>query len=630
MTILPILAGHSLQIQDHCDSLLIARSNGKIAQQIGRECVSGKVDALLRWFRSQKDIDRTASEPSVTVSSAPEQATADRVSESQASARALAYASAPADLPLVYKTIGQCLDEAAANFIGQEALVNLSEGVRLSFDEMRQRANQLARALIGYGLEKGDRIALWSPNCSSWILLQLASAKAGVILVTVNPAYRAQELGYVLHHSGARILFAARAFRDRDFTTDFDVAKSASNALEAIITLTGDSGNGFDNLEAFARHSTNASPEVLRDREATLSPEDPINIQYTSGTTGQPKGATLTHHNMVNNAIFIGRHQNFSSTDRLCLPVPLFHCFGNVLGTLCATIYGATIVMPGEAFDPRTTLEAIHQERCTALYSVPMMFIAMLNHPEFTDYDLTCLRTGVSGAAPCPAEVMKDVVTKMHMTELTICYGMTETSPISTQTKIGDDLERQCETVGTLMPHLECKIVSPATGQIVARGEPGEYCVRGYSVMAGYWQNPEATATAIDQAGWMHSGDLAVMRDDGYIQIVGRSKDIIIRGGENIQPRDIEEFLHTLPEVEDVQVIGVPDETYGEAVCAWVKLAAGKQSTPEALQAACKGNIATFKIPKHIRFVDEFPMTASGKVQKFRMREIMAAEQNRA
>ena len=584
-----------------------------------------RVNALLRWFRSQKDIGTTASTPGVAPTHSSSSPSDNRAGLAN-SPRALAYASAPADLPLVYKTIGQCLDEAATNFTEHEALVNLSESARLTYAQMQQQANDLARAMIGYGLEKGDRIALWSPNSTNWILLQLASAKAGVILVTVNPAYRAQELGFVLNHSGARILFSARSFRDRDFTDDFSAARQASGAVEAIVTLVGEGGDGFEGLKDFAQRAAGVSADDLAAREATLSPEDPINIQYTSGTTGQPKGATLTHHNMVNNAIFIGRHQNFTSADRLCLPVPLFHCFGNVLGTLCAALYGAAIVMPGEAFDPKTTLEAIHQERCTALYSVPMMFIALLNHPEFEKYNLTSLRTGVSGAAPCPSEVMKDVVAKMHITELTICYGMTETSPISTQTKIGDNLERQCETVGTLMPHLECKIINPATGQIVDRGDEGEYCVRGYSVMAGYWQNSEATANAIDDRGWMHSGDLAVMRDDGYIQIVGRAKDIIIRGGENIQPRDVEEFFHTLPDIEDVQVIGIPDETYGEAVCAWVKLSAGSKLTAETLQAACKGNIATFKIPKHIRFVDEFPVTASGKVQKYRMRAIMDEE----
>ena len=580
---------------------------------------------VLSWFQSRKAATTAAvNNGAIAAQTTRSDTTPDNAIPPTSSS--LAYASAPADLPLVYKTVGQCLDDAATNFGNQDALVNLSEGTRLTYAELQQRADKLAQALIGYGLQKGDRVGLWSPNSSNWIVLQLASAKAGIILVTVNPAYRAQELGFVLNHSGARVLFSARSFRDRDFSDDFLIAKEAAPKLENIFTLEGDGGSGFDNLTNFERYADQVSVDDLRAREAELSPEDPINIQYTSGTTGQPKGATLTHHNIVNNAIFIGRHQKFSDNDRLCLPVPLFHCFGNVLGTLCATLYGVTIVMPGAAFDPKTTLEAIHQERCTALYAVPMMAIAILNHDDFANYDLTSLRTGVFGAAPCPAEVMKDVVAKMHMTELTICYGMTETSPISTQTKIGDDLERQCETVGTLMPHLECKIVNPATGQIVRRGQEGEYCVRGYSVMAGYWQNPEATATAIDDGGWMHSGDLAVMRDDGYIQIVGRAKDIIIRGGENIQPRDIEEFFHTLPEVEDVQVIGVPDETYGEAVCAWVKLTSGVDTTPDALRTACKGKIATYKIPKHIRFVDEFPMTASGKVQKFRMREIMDEE----
>ncbi|MGI9426779.1 MAG: AMP-binding protein [Hyphomicrobiaceae bacterium] len=537
-----------------------------------------------------------------------------------------AYASCTSDQPLVYRTIGECLDEAALTYKDQEAIVNLAEGVRLTYSELHQRASDLSRAMIGYGLQKGDRVAVWSPNSTNWILIQLAAAKTGVILVTINPAYRAAEVNFAVTHSGARVLFCAHHFRDRDYTADFQSLRDGTTALETIVVMSEHSGPGFIGIAQFADHNTSVDISDLRRREAALASEDPINIQYTSGTTGAPKGATLTHHNMVNNAMIVGRNQNFSAQDRLCLPVPLFHCFGNVLGTLSSTIYGVTMVLPGEAFEPVATLKAIHDERCTALYAVPMMLIALLNHPDFENYDLTCLRTGVSGAAPCPIEVMRDVVAKMHMNELTICYGMTETSPISTQTKIGDDLERQCETVGTLLPHLECKIVDPADGRTLRRGEEGEYCVRGYSVMAGYWDNPDATAAAIDSGRWMHSGDLAVMRDDGYVQIVGRAKDIIIRGGENIQPRDIEEFFHTLPEVEDVQVIGVPDETYGEAVCAWVKLAAGAEATTEQLRTACKGQIATFKIPKYIHFVDSFPATASGKVQKFRMREIMIEE----
>ena len=401
----------------------------------GRQTNEGD-ETVLSWFQSRK----AATTTTVSNGAIADQTThSDTISDIAIlpTSNRLAYANAPADLPLVYKTVGQCLDDAATSFGHQDALVNLSEGARLTYAELQQRANKLARALIGYGLKKGDRVGLWSPNSSNWIILQLAPAKAGVILVTVNPAYGAQELGFVLNHSGARVLFSARSFRDRDFSDDFLVAKEAAPKLEAIFTLQGDSGSGFDNLTSFEQFSDKVSTDDLCARETALNPEDPINIRYTSRTTGQPKGATLTHHSIVNNAIFIGRHQKFSDNDRLCLPVPLFHCFGNVLGTLCATLYGVTIVMPGAAFDPKTTLEAIHQERCTALYAVPMMAIAILNHEDFANYDLTSLRTGVFGAAPCPAEVMKDVVAKMHMTELTICYGMTETSPSQHKPKLG-------------------------------------------------------------------------------------------------------------------------------------------------------------------------------------------------
>ncbi len=546
-----------------------------------------------------------------------------------ATTSAVAYASGIATRPLDYRTVGNVIDEAAQRFADREALVSRTEDTRLTYAQLRERACDTARAMIGYGLITGDRAALWAPNMTDWVIVQLAAAKAGIILVTVNPAYRAGEVAFVLRHSGARVLFSARRFRDRDYTADFTEIRNGAPMLEHIAVLGAEDGaaqDGFESLARFTDRNSTVSQEDLTLRAAALSPEDPINIQYTSGTTGQPKGATLTHHNIVNNAIIVGAGQALREGDRMCVPVPFFHCFGNVLGTLSAAVYGCAMILPGEAFDPKATLEAIHHERCTVLYSVPMMFIAMLNHPDFDTYDLTSLRTGVTGAAPCPTEVMRDVVSKMHMHELTICYGMTETSPISTQTRIGDDLEHQCETVGAINPHLECKIVDPKAGATLRRGEEGEYCVRGYSVMAGYWENPEATAEAIDRNGWMHSGDLAVMRDDGYIQIVGRAKDIIIRGGENIQPRDIEEFFHTLAEVEDVQVIGVPDETYGEAVCAWIKLTAGASIGAEELRNACRGKIATYKIPKHIRFVDEFPVTASGKVQKFRMREIMIKE----
>ncbi len=585
---------------------------------------------ILKWLKSGSGDGHPP--PSLPPSPAPVvEPTQDVLTDAQPHRGdgAVAYASGAPARPLAYITVGQLLDRAAAQFPHQEAVISLAEGVRLTYAQLHQRANDLARAMLGYGLAHGDRAALWAPNMADWVVVQHAAAKAGVILVTVNPAYRAGETAFVLKHSGARVLFCADRFRDRAYTDDFDEIRAAAPALEAIVVLAGDSAAGAESLTAFAARNRAITSDDLAARAGELCCEDPVNIQYTSGTTGQPKGATLTHHNIVNNAICVGAGQAFRAGERMCVPVPFFHCFGNVLGTLSAAAYGCAMVLPAAAFDPQSTLEAIHHERCTVLYAVPMMFIAMLNHAAFANYDLTSLRTGVSGAAPCPTEVMRDVVTKMHMRELTICYGMTETSPISTQTRIGDDIEHQCETVGLIGPHLECKIIDPETHKTLQRGQQGEYCLRGYSVMAGYWQNPEATAAAVDSNGWMHSGDLAVMRDDGYVQIVGRSKDIIIRGGENIQPRDIEEFYHTLPEVEDVQVIGVPDETYGEAVCAWIKLAAGASISADDLRAACHGKIATYKMPKHIRLVDAFPVTASGKVQKFRMREIMIAEFDR-
>ncbi|MGI9525243.1 MAG: AMP-binding protein [Hyphomicrobiaceae bacterium] len=566
------------------------------------------------------------------------------------------YASGTTNQPLVYATVGQLLDRAAGLFGEREAIIGLAESRRLTYSQLQTDANKLARAMIGYGLRPGDRIALWAPNSVNWVVLQLAAAKAGLILVTVNPAYRVAEISYVLAHSGARVLFSTPRLRERDFTTEFAKIQERVPAVETIVVINGgtpeicnDLGNGGhtgtdplsgangisrtggDNerhitWDAFKDFRNGITDKDLERRATGLSPEDPVNIQYTSGTTGSPKGATLTHHNIVNNALFVGRGQAFTPRDRICIPVPFFHCFGNVLGTLSATAHGCSMVLPGETFDPRTTLSAIHQERCTAVYAVPMMFIAMLNHSDFHRFDLTSLRTGVTGAAPCPIEVMRDVVVRMHLSELTICYGMTETSPISTQTKIGDDVERQCETVGTILPHLECKIVERDTGQTVPRGVTGEYCLRGYSVMSGYWDNPKATAAAIDSHGWMHSGDLAIMRHDGYVSVVGRAKDIIIRGGENIQPREIEEYFHTFKEVEDVQVIGVPDETYGEAVCAWIKLVAGAQVNEDDIRQRCHGQIASYKIPRYVHFVDEFPVTASGKVQKFRMRELMIQE----
>jgi fatty-acyl-CoA synthase len=498
---------------------------------------------------------------------------------------------------------------------GNLALVSRHQHRRYTYAELNAAVDEVARGLLALGLETGDRIGIWSPNCAEWVLVQYATAKVGVILVNVNPAYRTSELAYALNQSGCRMLIAARSFKTSNYEAMIEEVRPGLPALEKVILL----GTGsWDELVAGAASVTE---EALRERSAELQFDDPINIQYTSGTTGFPKGATLSHHNILNNGYFIGEACRYTAADRVCIPVPFYHCFGMVLGNLACTTHGAAIVIPEAGFEPRATLEAVEAERCTSLYGVPTMFIAELEHPDFEKFDLSSLRTGIMAGSPCPVEVMKQVVSRMHMDEVTIAYGMTETSPVSTQTTPDDSLEHRVSTVGRVHPHVEVKITDPDTGRVVERGVAGELCTRGYSVMTGYWNDPERTAEAIDQAGWMHTGDLATMDADGYVNIVGRIKDMIIRGGENIYPREIEEFLYTHPDVSDVQVIGVPDEKYGEELMAWVKVREGATLTEDTLKDFCKGKIAHYKVPRYIKFTDEFPMTVTGKIQKFKMRE---------
>jgi fatty-acyl-CoA synthase len=458
-------------------------------------------------------------------------------------------------------------------------------------------------------------VGIWAPNCAEWVLVQYATAKIGAILVNVNPAYRTHELGYALQQSGTRLLVSARAFKSSDYRAMVDEVRGDCPELERVVFL---DGGDWDELLAAGDA---VEPDAVRVRGAELSFDDPINIQYTSGTTGFPKGATLSHHNILNNGYFVGELIAYTEADRVCLPVPFYHCFGMVMGNLGATSHGSCVVIPAPSFEPEATLRAVAEERCTSLYGVPTMFIAMLEHPAFADVDLSSLRTGIMAGSPCPVEVMKRVIDEMHMGEVSICYGMTETSPVSTQTHRDDPLERRVGTVGRVGPHVEVEVVDPATGRVQPIGEPGELCTRGYSVMLGYWRDEERTREAIDAAGWMHTGDLATMDADGYLNIVGRIKDLVIRGGENVYPREIEEFLYTHPDIADVQVIGVPDERYGEELCAWVRPREGATLDEDAVREFCRGRLAHFKVPRYVLFVDEFPMTVTGKVQKYLMRE---------
>jgi fatty-acyl-CoA synthase len=539
------------------------------------------------------------------------------------------YTHGASRTPLIGETIGENLERAAALVPDATALVSRHQGQRYTYAELDDAVNQLARGLMAIGLQPGDRLGIWSPNNAEWVLIQYATAKTGVILVNINPAYRTSELAYVLKQSGCRMLVAAKAFKTSDYAAMVAEVRPDLPALEKTIYLNhgdtpgpGDSPDWEQLLEA----ATSVSHEALRERMAGLEFDDPINIQYTSGTTGFPKGATLSHHNILNNGFFIGEACRYTEADSVCIPVPFYHCFGMVLGNLACTTHGAAMVIPEAAFEPQSVLETVAAEHCTSLYGVPTMFIAELEHPEFENYDLTSLRTGIMAGSPCPVEVMKQVVSRMHMEDVTICYGMTETSPVSTQTVPEDSLEHRVSTVGRVHPHVEIKVIDPETGRTLPRGEPGELCTRGYSVMTGYWDDPERTAEAIDAAGWMHTGDLATMDADGYLNIVGRIKDMIIRGGENIYPREIEEFLYTHPDVSDVQVIGVPDVKYGEELMAWVKVREGATLTEQALKGFCQGRIAHYKVPRYIKFTGDFPMTVTGKIQKFKMREVAVSE----
>ena len=528
-----------------------------------------------------------------------------------------AYAQGSSQIPLRGETIGRMWDGVVSRYGDRPALVSRHQGIRWSYAELHEQVERCARALLAEGVAQGDRVGIWSPNNAEWVVTQLATAKAGAILVNVNPSYRRHELEYALRQSGCSMLVLAAGFRDADYLEV--LADTDAPALRRQVVL----GDGWDEL--LTRADT-VTVEVLREREARLDFDDPINIQYTSGTTGFPKGATLSHHNILNNGFFIGETLAYTHEDRVCLPVPFYHCFGMVLGNLAIISHGACIVLPGEAFDARAVLETVEAERCTSLYGVPTMFIAELGEPDFADFDRSSLRTGIMAGSPCPVEVMKKVQADMHMDEVTICYGMTETSPVSTQTRRDDPIEKRVGTVGTVHPHVEVQVVDPVTGRTLTRGEPGELCTRGYCVMLGYWDDETATRDAIDAARWMHTGDLAVMDDDGYVNIVGRIKDMVIRGGENIYPREIEEFLYTHPAIADVQVIGVPDERYGEEVCAWVVLRAGEELDENGLREFCSGMIARHKIPRYVRLVDGFPMTVTGKIQKFKMREVEIAE----
>jgi fatty-acyl-CoA synthase len=525
------------------------------------------------------------------------------------------YASGTSDVPLLGRTIGADLAATVAAHGDREALVDVPTGRRWTYRELDEVVDRVATGLLRLGLQRGERVGIWSPNCAEWVFVQYATARLGAILVNINPAYRSHELQYVLTQSGIRALVAAPSFKTSDYVAMVDEVRDACAELDTVVFL------GSSQWEAI--EGADVDRTALDERAATLGFDDPINIQYTSGTTGFPKGATLSHHNILNNGYFVGELLGYTPDDRVCVPVPFYHCFGMVMGNLGATSHGSCIVIPAPAFDPEATLRAVQDERCTSLYGVPTMFIAELGLPDFASYDLTSLRTGIMAGSPCPVEVMKRVVAEMHMDEVTIMYGMTETSPVSTMTRREDDLERRVSTVGTVMPHVEVQIVDAATGLVVERGVPGEVCTRGYSVMkGGYWDAPEQTADAIDPGGWMHTGDLATMDDDGYVAIVGRIKDMVIRGGENIYPREIEEFLYGHPDIEDVQVIGVPDERYGEELMAWVKLRDGAPPlTIDDVRSFCAGKLAHYKVPRYLHLTEGFPMTVTGKIRKIEMRE---------
>ncbi|WP_248583224.1 AMP-binding protein [Nocardioides sp. InS609-2] len=544
------------------------------------------------------------------------------------------YAAGEPSPDLLDETIGANFERTATTYADREALVEVASGRRWTWAELNADVDSLARALMAAGLGKGDRVGVWSPNCAEWTLVQYATAKIGAVLVNVNPAYRTHEFSYAVNQSGMRMLVSAESHKTSDYRAMVTETSDQCPDLKQVVFI---GTSDWDDLLAGA---DSVSAGELDERRIGLSPDDPINIQYTSGTTGYPKGATLSHRNILNNGFFTTELINFTHEDRLCIPVPFYHCFGMVMGNLGCTTHGSTMVIPAPAFDAAITLQTVQDERCTGVYGVPTMFIAMQSHPDFGTYDLSSLRTGVMAGSICPVEVMKRCIDDMHMTEVSIAYGMTETSPVSCQTRSDDDLERRTASIGRAHPHVEIKVVDPATGEVVERGETGEFCTRGYSVMLGYWPLRDAsslgssgqvdeakTSEAIDSDKWMHTGDLAVMRDDGYCTIVGRIKDMVIRGGENIYPREIEEFLYTHPDVEDVQVIGVPDEKYGEELCAWIKMRAGAEPLDaDAVRAFCSGKLAHYKAPRYVKVVDDFPITVTGKIRKIEMREQSAKE----
>jgi fatty-acyl-CoA synthase len=526
------------------------------------------------------------------------------------------YDAGPTHTQVLEQTIGENFEATALRNPHAEALVDVASGRRWTYGELNAEIDVIGRGLMALGVDAGDRVGIWAPNCAEWTIVQYASAKIGAILVNINPAYRTHELAYVLNQSGVRTLISATAFKTSDYVAMVGEVKPQCEALREVIFL------GADDWDDLKRRADEVSEDDLRTRMAGLTNTDPINIQYTSGTTGFPKGATVSHRNILNNGYFVTDLINLGPGDRLCIPVPFYHCFGMVMGNLGCTTHGATMVIPAPGFDPALTLAAIEKERCTGVYGVPTMFIAMLGHPDFAGTDLSSLRTGIMAGSVCPVEAMKRCINEMNMAEVAIAYGMTETSPVSCQTLVDDDLERRTSSIGRAHPHVEVKIVCTETGRTVPRGEPGEFCTRGYSVMLGYWNDEEKTHEAIDAEGWMHTGDLAVMREDGYCNVVGRIKDMVIRGGENVYPREVEEFLYTHPDVEDAQVIGVPDEKYGEEICVWIRMKPGRPPLDAAaVKSFATGKLAHYKIPRYVHIVDEFPITVTGKVRKVEMRE---------
>jgi fatty-acyl-CoA synthase len=548
------------------------------------------------------------------------------------------YVHGASTTPLIGETIGQNFDKAVEEWSDREALVVVHQNIRWTYAELGKQVDACAAGMLAMGLAPGDRVGIWSPNNSEWLVTQFATAKAGIILVNINPAYRISELEYALNKVGVKMLIMAATFKTSDYVSMLrEIAPELNNSeagnlssqrlpdLKSVVLIGGDDVAGTFQFSHIAAAATPQSTDRLKELASQLQFDDHINVQFTSGTTGFPKGATLTHFNILNNGFFVGEAMNLTPEDRLCVPVPLYHCFGMVLGNLACLTHGAAIIYPDEAFEPGSVLKAVEDEKCTALHGVPTMFIAELEHPDFQNFDLSTLRTGIMAGSPCPVEVMKRVIAEMNMDQVTIAYGMTETSPVSFQSSTDDPLEKRVSTVGQIMPHVEAKVIDE-DGRIVAPGETGEFLTRGYSVMQGYWGDPEQSARAIDNAGWMHTGDLATIDEEGYGNIVGRVKDMVIRGGENVYPREIEEYLFGIEAVQDVQVFGVPDEKYGEEICAWVTLNEGANLTEDGVKDYCKGQIAHYKIPRYVRFVNEFPMTVTGKIQKFVMRDAMIAE----